>query len=141
MRSAVPGRVAPSGQSVRYEEEAVGAVTAIKEIEDGETYYTITIEHNKHTVYVSFTPRGKLTEINTELPIGELPKAITLSLQKKHPGSMLDEAMETIDVADGHKRTFTVTLKTAEKKNLEVVLNSNGSILKEEEVKDEPKKK
>jgi hypothetical protein len=114
-------------------------VEAVKETEDGDTYYTVTIKNDKHTLHVSFTPYGKLAEINTELEIKELPKAVQLVLKKQYPGAMLEEALETVDVAENNRRTFTVTLTTAAKKKLEVTLDSKGSVLDEDEVKEEKK--
>ena len=87
------------------------------------------------------TSRGKLMETCAELTAGELPKAVTLSLQKQYPGAAVGRVLETIAIADGHRRSFTVTLKTADNKSLEAVLNSNGSVLKEEPVKGDAKKK
>jgi hypothetical protein len=114
-------------------------VEAVKETEDGDTYYTVTLKNANHTLHVSFTPSGKLTEINTELEIKELPKAVQLSLRKQYPGAKLDDALETLDVAENNQRTFTVTLTTAAKKKLEVTLDSKGSVLQEEEATEEKK--
>lgn len=114
-------------------------VEAVKETEDGETYYTVTIKNDKRTLHVSFTPRGKLTEINTEIEVKELPKAVQLVLKKQYPNAELEDAVETLDVAENNRRTFTVTVTTAAKKKLEVTLDSKGSVLQEDEVKEEKK--
>ena len=114
-------------------------VEAVKEIEEGDTYYTVTLKNDKHILHVSFTPLGKLTEINTEVEIKELPKAVLLSLKKLYPGAKLEECSETLDVAENNRRTFTVTLITGTKKKLEVTLDSRGSVLQEEEATEEKK--
>lgn len=128
-------------QALQKEYPSAKPIAAAKGTKNGENRYTITVRHEERTVRLSFTSRGKLMETQAELPARELPKAVSLSLQKQYPGAVVGEVVETIAVADGHRRSFKIRLKTTDNKSLEAVLNSNGSVLKEEPVKGEPKKK
>src|SRR5205814_1662538 len=104
--------------ALQKEYPAAKPIAAAKGTKNGDTRYTITVRHEERTVRVSFTSRGKLMETCAELTAGELPKAVTLSLQKQYPGAAVGRVLETIAIADGHRRSFTVTLKTADNKSL-----------------------
>src|SRR5258708_7808239 len=69
-------------------------VKAEKETEDDKTFYEVELKHKKQTYEVSLTPEGKITEIEREIAVKDLPKAVTEALAKKYPHSKLEEAEE-----------------------------------------------
>ena len=110
-------------------------VKAEKETEDDKTVFEVALKHKKQKYEVSLTPDGKITEIEREIAVKDLPKAVTEALAKKYPHSKLEEAEE---VTVGDKITsYEVELITSDKKELEVTVDPKGKILKEEAEEDE----
>jgi uncharacterized membrane protein YkoI len=113
---------------------------AEKEVEGDETVYEIELKHKGQEYAVSLTPAGKILEIEREVEIKDLPKAVAEALAKKYPGAKLEEAEE---VTAGDKRTYEVEVVLADKKELEVTLDAQGKILEtktEDEDDDDDKK-
>jgi uncharacterized membrane protein YkoI len=107
---------------------------ASKETENGATTYEVTVDHKGQEFDISLTPAGKIVEVEREIEIADLPKAVVEALKKKYPKCKLDEAEEI--VADG-KTLFEVTIETADDKDLIVTLDAKGMILEEEEADDD----
>lgn len=102
---------------------------AEKETEDGTTTYEIELDHKGQEYTVSATAEGKITEVEREVEIKDLPKAVTDAIKKKYPNAKMEEAEE---VTADNKTTYEVAVKNG-KKELELTLDASGKILKEEE--------
>ncbi len=119
---------------------------AEKETEDGKTIYEVEIEYEvgdkEHELEISLTPEGKILEIEKEIDVKDLPKAVAEAIAKKFPKATLKEAEEVSKVADGKDvvDSYEVTLVTADKKTIEVTVTAAGKITEEEEKKDDDKK-
>jgi hypothetical protein len=105
-------------------------ISATKEIEEGETYYNVSIKHKDEDLELTFTPRGKLVEIAREIDVEDLPKAVAEAIQKKYPKSTITEADEIIEVEEGNRKSYYVVVESAEKKMFEITLDPKGKILK-----------
>lgn len=102
---------------------------AEEETEDGTTTYEIELDHKGQEYTVSATAEGKITEIEREVEIKDLPKAVSDAIKKKYPNAKMEEAEE---VTADNKTTYEVAVKNG-KKELELTLDASGKILKEEE--------
>jgi uncharacterized membrane protein YkoI len=101
---------------------------AEKETKDGKTTYEIGLEQKGQEYTVSATAEGKITEVEREVEIKDLPKAVTDAIKKKYPNAKMEEAEE---VTADNKTTYEVIVKSG-KKELELTLDAGGKILKEE---------
>lgn len=101
---------------------------AEKETKDGKTTYEIGLEQKGQEYTVSATAEGKITEVEREVEIKDLPKAVTDAIKKKYPNAKMEEAEE---VTADNKTTYEVIVKNG-KKELELRLDAGGKILKEE---------
>ena len=109
---------------------------AAKETEDGKTTYEVELEYKDSEYTVSATADGKITEIEREIEIKDLPKAVSDAIKKKYPGAKLDGAEE---VTADNKTTYEVEIETSDKKELELTIDPSGKILKEEAEEEEDK--
>ncbi|MBI1917520.1 MAG: PepSY-like domain-containing protein [Planctomycetes bacterium] len=104
---------------------------ASKEKEDGKTVYEISLTYKNHHHDVTVQPDGKVLGIERELPAKDLPKAVAEALAAKYPKATY-KTVEELLKGDGKLKGYEVLLVTAEKKTLEVVLDPDGKVLKEE---------
>jgi len=107
---------------------------AVKESENGKTTYEVELEYKDQEYTVSATADGKITEIEREIEIDDLPKAVVDAIKKKYPGAEMEGA-EEITVDD--KTTYEVVIETADEKDVEVTVDASGKIVKEEEVEED----
>lgn len=101
---------------------------AVKETEDGKTVYEVELKQKQQEYVVSVTPEGKITEVEREIAIKDLPKAVTEALAKKYPKAALRDAEEA--TADG-KITYEIVVA------VKVTIDANGKILKEDAEEDD----
>jgi uncharacterized membrane protein YkoI len=107
---------------------------ASKETADGKTNYEVAFEFKEQDYTVSATADGKITEIEREIEIKDLPKAVSEAIKKKYPGAKMEEAEE---VTADNKTTYEVVVETAAKKDVQVTVDASGKILKEEEIEED----
>jgi uncharacterized membrane protein YkoI len=107
---------------------------AAKETEDGKTTYEVGLEHNGQEYSVSLTAAGKITEIEREIEIKDLPKAVSEAIKKKYPKGKMEKAEEV--TADG-KTTYEVVVEASDDKDVEVTVDASGKVLKEEAEEEE----
>jgi Putative beta-lactamase-inhibitor-like, PepSY-like len=103
---------------------------ATKEVEDGTTTYEIELEIKDRSVDVSLKADGTILEIEREVPIEELPKAVKKKLAAKYPNAKIEKAEEVTKGEDGPVR-YEVAIRT------EVVLTEKGKIVQAKEEDDE----
>jgi uncharacterized membrane protein YkoI len=116
-------------------------VAASKETEDGKTEYEVTIKDDGKKIDVTLTAEGTILGLEKEIAAKDLPKAVTETLDSKYPKATIKVAEEIIKIKDGKEifEHYEVTLVTAEKKTIEVILSADGKIKKTEEQKEEKK--
>ena len=107
---------------------------AAKETEDGKTTYEVELEFKDQEYTVSATAEGKITEIEREMEIKDLPKIVTEAIKKKYPGAEMEEAEE---VTANDKTTYEVVIETSAEKDMKVTVDPAGKILSEEEIEED----
>lgn len=110
-------------------------VKASKEVENGKTEYEVTVKDNGVKIDVTLTPEGKITGLEKELAVKDLPKAVRDALEVKYPKADYKSAEEIVEVKNGKEvlESYEVVLVTADKKKLEVVVSPEGKITKTEQ--------
>jgi hypothetical protein len=75
--------------------------TAFKNDEDGEVTYEIEgVDHKKREVTVTVTADGKVEEIETEIPVAEVPDVVMRALRAKFPRL---EIVAVTEIQEEHK--------------------------------------
>jgi hypothetical protein len=113
----------------------VGAST---EKEDGKTVYEVAIKDGDTNIDVTVTPEGKITTVEKEITLKDVPKAVADALEAKYPKATVSKVEE---ISKDDKITeYEFLITTADKKKLEVSFDPKGKFL-EEEKKDKEEKK
>lgn len=110
-------------------------VSAEKETEDGKTVYEVALTNKDQKIEVTVTTEGEVIEIEKQIAAKDLPEKVAQALQDKYPKAEYKTVEEVIKVKDKKDQPpyYEVLLVTAEKKKLEVVLDRDGKITKEED--------
>jgi bile acid:Na+ symporter, BASS family len=103
---------------------------ATREVEDGTTTYEVELEIKDRSVDVALKADGTILEIEREVPIDELPKAVKKKLAARYPNAKIEKAEEVTKGEDGPVR-YEVAIRT------EVVLTAKGKIIQAKEKEDE----
>lgn len=117
---------------------------AAKETEGGKTFYELTFKDKGKNVDVTVTSDGSLTMIEKEIGVKDLPEKVAKGLEKKHPKGAHKFAEAVYRVKDGEEKLsyYEVVVVTTDKKTLEVEIDVDGVIKKEEDkTKDAEKEK
>ena len=113
-----------------------------KETEEGKVVYDIELKHQGRKYEMDIQENGTLLEIEKEVAAKDVP-AITKAVLAKYPGATVKEVMEVNKVKGKEEKPdhYEVTLLTADKKEVEVVVSLDGkSVKKEGEEKAKDKK-
>jgi uncharacterized membrane protein YkoI len=105
-----------------------------KETEDGAGVYDIELTHEGRKYEMDIKEDGTLIEIEKEVLAKDVPEAVTKALKGKYPGSTIEVVME-VNKVKGKEETpdhYEVTLETAAKKKIEVVVSLDGKSVKSE---------
>ncbi len=108
-------------------------VSAQTEKEKGKIIYEINLKEKGHAIDVSVTAEGKIVSIEKTIPSKDLPRPVSEAINEKYPKA---EFKIIEEITEGGRTNYEVLLLTADKKKIEVVLERDGKIVKEE-VKDE----
>ena len=100
---------------------------SVKEVEDGKTSYELGITYKGHSIDVVSKPDGTILAVETVIEAADLPAAVSKTVKDKYPKATIKKA-ETIE-ADG-KLNYEVILEVSAGKEVEVVLDKSGKILK-----------
>jgi uncharacterized membrane protein YkoI len=104
-------------------------VSAQMERGDGKVLYEINLKDKGHTVDVSVTPDGKIVSIERTIAAKDLPRPVAQAINSKYPKA---EYKRIEEITEGGKTSYEVLLVTADNKTIEVVLDRDGKIVKEE---------
>jgi uncharacterized membrane protein YkoI len=102
---------------------------AEKESENGKVVYEVALKFKGQKIEATFTPEGTLVSVERVIDAKDLPKPVSEALDAKYPKATIKLAEE--ETKDG-KVTYEVLLVTQDKKTVEVVLDAQGKVLKEE---------
>jgi Putative beta-lactamase-inhibitor-like, PepSY-like len=114
-------------------------VEAVKVTEDGEVTYEVTVKHKKQELDVTLTPEGKIVQVEKEIEVKAVPKAVIDAVKKKYPKATIQGASEISK--DDKVAEYELDIVTKDKKNLYVTFDKEGKFIYEEEVEDQPKDK
>jgi Putative beta-lactamase-inhibitor-like, PepSY-like len=99
---------------------------ASREVEGGKETYEVELKVDGRSVDVALNAEGKILEIEKEVPVNELPKAVKKRLAEKYPGAKIEKA-EEITRGDGGPVHYEVVIKA------EVVLTAKGKVVRASE--------
>jgi hypothetical protein len=107
---------------------------ASKETEDGKTEYEVAIVDGSTKIDVQLSPDGTITTIEKEVDFASLPDAVRGALEKAYGKATYKKAEEIIKVQAGKESLdcYEVVVEKADKKKVEVQLESDGKLRKEE---------
>ncbi len=110
-------------------------VSALQKKEDGETLYEVTVKENGKRIEITLEEDGEIEEIEKEIDLKDLPKAVTDALKAKFPQATLKSAEAEYDVDDGKQEleSYEVKLVTADQKKVEAKVKPDGTIVSTED--------
>jgi uncharacterized membrane protein YkoI len=101
---------------------------AAKEVEDGKTFYEISLKHKGKKIDVTVSEEGHVVSLETTIDAKAFPKAVAAAITKKYPGGKIEIAEEVMKVS------YEAVVKHGNK-TTEVVLDADGKITKDEDKK------
>ena len=102
---------------------------AIKEVEDGKTTYEIESMQDGLSIDCVLKPDGDFVEIERQIKLTDLPKAVSDAVATKYPKSKSKKAEE---VTKDDQTTYEVTVEKADGKTVVVAVDKAGKVLEEE---------
>ena len=102
--------------------------------EDGKDVYELAFEYKNYKYEVELHPDGSFIAIDRQIEFKELPKAVQKTLEDKFPKATY-KVIEEVTKKDKIEY-YEMELVTAEKKQLEVLVDPSGKVLKEEKKED-----
>jgi uncharacterized membrane protein YkoI len=103
-----------------------------KETEGGKVVYDIELTHKGRRYEMDIQEDGTVMEIEKEITLKDVPKAVTQALKAKYPKATIKEVME-VNKVKGKKETpdhYEVTLEMPDKKTMEVTVSLDGKTVK-----------
>ena len=119
---------------------AAELVAAYKDVDDGETFYSVALTYKKHEYEVTITSHGEIVETTKTLAAKDLPEAVLKAIQEKHRNKAVKSAVEVREVGQTISRTFHVEVD-AGPAGTELILDLQGKILSEEARQNTPVQK
>jgi outer membrane receptor protein involved in Fe transport len=105
--------------------------SAVKEVEDGEAHYTVTLKAGGKEYDVTVHEDGTVTEISREIAFKDLPRPVAAAVLKAYPKAKVDGVHELTD-PDTKAKTYYLDLTTAKGKEVAVEYDPAGKLLSEE---------
>src|SRR5205823_3644134 len=114
-----------------------------KEKEGGSVVYDIEFKQDGRKCEADIKEDGTMLNFEKEVDLKDLPEAVTKAVEKKYPKSTLKEAMEVTEIKDKKEVMdgYEITLQTADKKDVEVVVAPDGKIKEDSGEKKKEEKK
>lgn len=123
----------PVLDAVRARFENARIVRADKDLEDGKLLYEVTIRQQGRNMDVTLTSEGVILLIKTEIAARDLPEPVARALEHRYPKATYKVVEEAVKL-EGRQETvayYEVLLVTAQRKTLEVHVDTEGTVLKE----------
>ena len=114
-------------------------IESTHEEKDGtDVTYRIEFEANNLSTTVEYATDGSLEELEQEIALTKLPKAVSDAAKKKYPKGKLDYAGEVTTYEDGkpQPKTYRVVTILAPKVHMILEITAKGEITHEEEDED-----
>lgn len=114
-----------------------------KEKEGNDVVYDIEFKQDGRKFEADIKEDGTIVNWEREVKASDVPDAAKKAVEKKYPKGTWKVVMEVIDIKDGKETPggFEITLETADKKEVEVVVMADGKITEDTGEKKEEKKK
>jgi len=106
---------------------------AAKEVEDGKTTFEIGLKQDGRGIDVALKEDGTILEVEKEIAVADLPKAVADALKAKYPKGEMKKAEE---IVKGEKTSYEVVVVN-NGKNQEVAISADGKILEAEKKEDD----
>jgi putative PepSY-like beta-lactamase-inhibitor len=110
---------------------AAELVAAFKDVDEDETFYSVTLTYNKHEYEVTISSHGEIVETTKTLAARELPEPVLKTIQDKYKNKTVKSAVEVREVGEKILRTFHVEVDSGPT-GMELILDPQGKILSEE---------
>ena len=107
---------------------------AAREMDQEKVVYEVTLQFKGQKIDVILAPEGEILLIEKAIARGDLPTAVAKALDDKYPKATYKIVEEVIKVEKKEEKLeyYEARLVTAERKDLEVKLATDGRIVKEE---------
>lgn len=104
-----------------------------KEKEGDEVVYDFEFKQDGGNFEADIKEDGTIDNWEKEIGFQELPKAVRETVEKKYPRSTITEIMQVTAIRDGKEALegYEVSLKTPDKKHVEVTVDPDGKILED----------
>jgi hypothetical protein len=104
-----------------------------KEEEGGVVLYDVEFKREGLHCEADVTENGTIDNWEKAIAAKELPAAVLAAVEKRYPKAVVDEVMQTTRVKNGKDELegYEITLRTAEKKRVEVTVATDGRILED----------
>ncbi len=99
-----------------------------KEVEDGKTTFEVEMTIGDRSVDAVFNPKGKVLEIEKQIPVSKLPKKVREEIAEHFPGAKIEKA-EAVTRGDHGPVVYEV--------DLEAVLTADGKVVRGDEDDDD----
>jgi hypothetical protein len=112
-----------------------------KETTGTKVVYDIELKQKGRKHEMDIREDGTVLEIENEVAVKDLPEAVTKALDAKYPKATVKEAMEVNKVTgkDVKLLHYELTVETADKKSMEVLVTADGKVTTEAEEQGEKK--
>jgi hypothetical protein len=116
-------------------------VAAEKEKEDGNVVYDVDITNGEDKLEVAVKEDGTITGYEKAIKVKDLPEAVTKALEDKYQKHTCKAVEEVYKVKDGNDEfdCYEIVIETAAKKKFELLVEKDGKIRKETEIKSKKK--
>jgi hypothetical protein len=100
---------------------------ACRYVEDGKTYYELSGFDAQHrAVDVTLTPRGSVEEVETEIPIRDVPKVVVDAVKAKTRGQKMTFGLVQVITRQGQVVGYQFEGVTSEDDDVEVTVSPDG---------------
>jgi hypothetical protein len=110
-------------------------VSADREKDGDKVTCEVELQYRGTDYNAKVSDRGKLLQVEKDIPVRAVPRVVVAAVLKKYPKCVMKEAGE-ISV-DEKVTSYSVVIVTADKKKLEVIFDTAGKFLEEDEVDDQ----
>ena len=111
-----------------------GELTKASKSGEGEkTVFEVSVKEGGLNADVNLTAAGAITGMEKQIAEADLPKVIAAAVKAKHPKGTVKTCEEVIAVKDGKEEVeyYEVVVETAEKKTVELEIEKDGKVRKE----------
>lgn len=110
------------------------ATSITKETVDGKVVYDIELKQKGRKHEMDIQEDGTVLEVEHEMALKDVPAALAKTIEAKFPKATIKDIMEVNFVKDKKETPdhYEVTIETADKKPVEVLISLDGKSIKEE---------